>query len=307
MPQADNLKKLSAIPIVESVERVHLTPEIKRGLSAGRVRRSVAASRRLFAYRIKYRSQGHSVMGFIVEPRKGAGKLPCIVWNRGGSGDFGAIKRGLLFSNAIGALAQAGYIVFASQYSGNAGSEGRDELGGGDVEDVLNLYRIIRAYKRADASRIGMFGHSRGGMMTFLALKKARWIKAVAVNAPMTDALKNANDRGRAFWRHYAQFFRTTSAALRARSVVKWVGKLPKRVPILILHGTGDWRVRAEDSVSLAARLYTAKIPFRLVIYEGADHSMTEFRQEARAQVIAWFDRFVKRREKLPDLKPHGE
>lgn len=144
--------------------------------------------------------------------------------------------------------------------------------------------------------------------MTFLALKKAKWIKAVAVNAPMTNAAKNAKDRGGLdFMRHYAKFFKPTPAALRARSVSEWVGKLPKRVPILLIHGTADWRVRADDSIALAAKLYAAKIPFRFVTYEGADHSMTEVRQEARAQVTSWFDRFVKRREKLPDLTPHGD
>lgn len=302
----DHLAALKRIPIIEDIERVRLTPDIKRRLSAERVRRSIRASRHLFVYRIRYRSQGHSVMGFIVEPRKGSGKLPSIIWNRGGSGEFGAIKRGLVFTNSMGALARAGYLVFASQYSGNAGSEGKDELGGSEIVDVLNLHKIIRAYRRADARRIGMFGHSRGGMMTFLALKKARWIKAAAVNAPMTDAVRSAMYRGAAFRKHHAAFFRQTSAALRDRSAVQWVGRLSKRVPILILHGTGDWRVRAEDSIALAAKLYTAKIPFRFVAYEGADHEMTEVRQEARAQVIAWFDRFVKRREKLPVLKLHG-
>src|SRR3989344_5705498 len=55
--------------------------------------KNVAAyARKVKVTKICYRSNGHSVVGFVVEPRRIPNKLPCIIWNRGGSGDFGMLK-----------------------------------------------------------------------------------------------------------------------------------------------------------------------------------------------------------------------
>jgi dipeptidyl aminopeptidase/acylaminoacyl peptidase len=303
----DNLAKLRRIPIIEDIKPIRLTPELRAILGRKHAKYAAQNSPHVFVYGIRYRSQGHLVSGFIVEPRKGKGKLPCIVWNRGGSGDFGTLKQGMMFGGGISGLARAGYIVFMSQYSGNGGSEGKDELGGSEVQDILNLHKIIRSYRRADAKRIGIFGASRGGMMTFLTLARVRWAKAAVLQAPMSDAFRLLSYRGGMEWkRHYSHFFKPSKAALIARSPALWVRKLSKRVPILLQHGTADWRVRAADSIALADKLLAAKIPFRMTLYEGADHYLSEARDEARAEAIAWFDRFVKRREKLPDLSMHG-
>ena len=61
-------------------------------------------------------------------------------------------------------IASQGYIVVASQYRGNGGSEGREEFGGSDVKDILNLFPLIDNLHNADNKNIGMFGWSRGGM-----------------------------------------------------------------------------------------------------------------------------------------------
>ena len=58
-------------------------------------------------------------------------------------------------------------LVFASNYRGVDGGEGRDELGGADIEDVLALTRIALAHPGWDGKHSLMFGNSRGGMMTY--------------------------------------------------------------------------------------------------------------------------------------------
>jgi dipeptidyl aminopeptidase/acylaminoacyl peptidase len=75
------------------------------------------------------------------------------------------------------------------------------------------------------------------------------------------------------------------------------------------LDGTGDWRVNSADSIRLAEKLYQYKVPFRLVIFEGANHGITEFPQESNKMIFNWFDRFLKKGERLPNLnlKPHGK
>lgn len=87
-------------------------------------------------------------------------------------------------------LALQGYIVIASQYSGNAGSEGKDEMGGSDIEDVLALQKILKKYPRANAEKIGMYGPSRGGTMAYLALSKVKWLKAVVTVGAPTNLIR---------------------------------------------------------------------------------------------------------------------
>ncbi len=121
--------------------------------------------------KITYLSDGLKVKGYVAYPGDTSKKYPCIIWNRGGIGNRGVIDsftaRGL-----FGQLASWGYVVFASQYRGNDGGEGKDEFGGDDLNDVLNLTPLAKEFEFADDDRWGIEGWSRGGMMTYLALTK---------------------------------------------------------------------------------------------------------------------------------------
>lgn len=111
--------------------------------------------------RIAYLSDGLRVQGYIAEPIAGK-DLPAIIFNRGGNREFGALTDARAI-RTLGTLAREGYVVVASQYRGNAGGEGQEEFGGTDVNDVLNLIALLEQHPRVDASRIGMYGWSRGG------------------------------------------------------------------------------------------------------------------------------------------------
>jgi dipeptidyl aminopeptidase/acylaminoacyl peptidase len=302
----DNAHLLENISVIKKVKRIQLTKKIRDKIGEERFLKIARSnSRKLNVYRIEYLSQGHVVVGHIVEPKKGD-NLPCIVWNRGGSGDFSAITLGALFVCNIEKLANAGYIVIASQYSGNVGSEGKDEEGGGDLHDILNLYKIIKEYTRADEKRIGMYGASRGGMMTYMALKEVRWIKAAATVAGLANLTRNAEERP-GMREIFEKAFGATKKGMKDRSALCWPEKLPKKAPLLLQHGTADWRVNPLDSMELAESLYKQKVPYRLIVYGGGDHGLTEFREKVDQETIEWFDRFVKNGETLPNLKPHGD
>jgi dipeptidyl aminopeptidase/acylaminoacyl peptidase len=86
---------------------------------------------------IQYLSDGLRVTGMLAVPRR-PGTYPCIILNRGGNREFGAWTHAS-FAGFVGPLVDAGYVVIASQYRGNAGGEGKEEFGGADVDDVLNL------------------------------------------------------------------------------------------------------------------------------------------------------------------------
>jgi dipeptidyl aminopeptidase/acylaminoacyl peptidase len=48
------------------------------------------------------------------------------------------------------------------------------------------------------------------------------------------------------------------------------------------------------DSLHMAEKLYQIKHPYRLVIFEGADHGLTEFAPERRQLTDDWLDRYLR-------------
>ena len=259
--------------------------------------------------RIKYLSDGLKVVGYIIKPKRTDGKkLPVIIFNRGGNREFDRLYFGSLFR--FFELVSDGYILVASQYRGNAGGEGREELGGADVNDVLNLIPVIESITEADASRIGMYGWSRGGMMTYIALTKTDRIVAAIIGAGLADSFDTIKRRPKMEKHVYSQlipsYWENKAAALEARSAVRWPEKLHKNTPILLLHGSSDWRVHPNQALRMASLLYENKHPFRFVFFEGGDHGLSEHREEVKRLVKDWLDRYVRDRQPWPSLEPHG-
>lgn len=302
----DNIEQLKAIPKIVEVTRISLSPKIKQ-LLGPHAKEAEKNEKKIFVYRIIYKVKGKKIAGFIVEPRKG-NNLPCIIWNRGGSRDFGSMKIGQLFNkfSNIAPLATQGYIVIMTQYPGVAGGEGIDQYGSDlDIASILDLQKILKAYKRADEKTIGMFGHSRGGCMTYMCLGKVKWLKAAVIGSGPTNEVRAA--KWRKNWaQHQKEMFGGSLVEKKKRSAFFWSEKLSKKTPLLIMHGTADWRVNPLDSIEMSTKLYEHKIPHRLIMYEGADHAITEHREEFNKQTINWFNRFLKEKEKLPNVKPHG-
>lgn len=260
-------------------------------------------------YGITYLSDGLKIKGLMAKPKK-AGKYPCVIYNRGGNRDFGSLKiaHGAL---RLGQIAKEGYVVIASQYRGNGGSEGQEEFGGKDVNDVVILTEVLKEVEGADAERIGMYGWSRGGMMTYIALTKTDKIKAAVVGGAISDNYEAISDRSVMETKVLAELIPNyedqKEKELNKRSAIKWVDKFPKKVPILMLHGNADWRVKPEQSLKLALEFEKHRIPYRLIMFEGGDHGISEHRKEVDEQVVDWFDRYLKNSEPIPNMEYHGQ
>jgi dipeptidyl aminopeptidase/acylaminoacyl peptidase len=259
-------------------------------------------------YRIIYLSDGLKVVGYLSEPKQ-AGKFPCIIVNRGGSLGFGSLNP-FLIAFILGRIATWNYISIGSQYRGNDGGEGKEEYGGKDLDDVLNLMLVLSQLSNADTTRIGIEGVSRGGMMTYLALKKTCRFKAAVVVSGLADAYKNiANrpDMENVFERLVPNYKTNKESELKARSAVFWADQMCKTTPLLIMHGSSDWRVLPEESLELVQKLVTFRHPTRFILYEGADHGIDEFRDQKFAEMKRHFDDYVRDGKKWPSMLPHGD
>ena len=153
-------------------------------------------------------------------------------------------------------LTEAGYHVLDMDYRASRGY-GRDwrtaiyrQMGTPELEDLIDGVQWLVAEHNVDPARVGVYGGSYGGFMTFMALFKAPEVfTAGAALRPVTD------------WRHYnhpytANILNTPEVdpeAHRRSSPIEFVEGLQGH--LLISHGMLDDNVFYKDSVRLVQRL----------------------------------------------------
>jgi dipeptidyl aminopeptidase/acylaminoacyl peptidase len=240
---------------------------------------------------IAYESHGETVQGFLVVPSSPGGVWPAIVYARGGNRDFGSIGIDTLLDFLT--LADAGYVVIATQYRGGPGSGGNDEFGGRDVDDLLNLVPLLESRADVDPGSIFALGVSRGGMMTMLAARRGFVPRAVALRAPMLDLNESArlrDDMRGIFGELMPDYPRDPEAALTRRSALAWAAELPD-VPMLLLHGDSDPRVPVTQSVRMHEALRELGRSVELHVYEEDAHLLLLNRSDYLNRIRGWFDR----------------
>jgi dipeptidyl aminopeptidase/acylaminoacyl peptidase len=259
-------------------------------------------------YRLTYLSDGLKVTAYAAEPKK-PGKYPCIITNRGGNREFGKWDTTHVAIH-FGVMASWGYVVIGSQYRGNDGGEGQEEYGGKDINDVLNLVPVFAQFPNADTSRIGLEGISRGGMMTYLAMKKSCKFKAAVVMSGAANEFISLQHRPGLDDSVHAQlipnYYANKEKELKARSASYWADQMCKTTPLLIMQGSSDWRVPTAEALDLVSQLYKHKHPTRFVLYEGADHGISEFMFQTYDERKRHFDYYLRDGKKWPSMEPHG-
>jgi dipeptidyl aminopeptidase/acylaminoacyl peptidase len=240
-------------------------------------------------YKIKYLSDGLKVVGFIVKPKTENSKFPIIIFNRGGNREYGKIEKKLL--QVFSFFSSRNYIVLASQYRGNDGGQGREEFGGSDVNDVMNLIPLAKSLSFADPNKIVMLGYSRGGMMTYLAIKHGVDIKAAAVVGGVTDLFMSAEER-EGMKRVHNELIGTKREEWEKRSACYWPEKI--NVPVLILHGEADTRVNVEQAKKLSKKLTEAGKFHKLVVFPEGNHGLgPPHARTKNGMIFNWFETYL--------------
>lgn len=255
---------------------------------------------------ITYASHGLRIKGYRAVPPKAEAPYPAIIFNRGGSGPKGALSA-LGAMSICGLFASWGYVCVASNYRGVGGSEGAEEWGSGDADDAMNLLPLLDAMPEVDNTRIGLIGGSRGGMIAFMMLTRTnRFRAAVTFGAPTMLHATDSNAYIRKTMTKHLPAGAIEQRESEQRSVLLWADKLSTNTPLLIMHGSGDRRVDPQHSLKLAMELQRIHHPYKLIVYDNADHVLAGRRQESYTDMRWWMDTYVRNSAPLPRTGPHG-
>lgn len=223
--------------------------------------------------KITYLSEGLRIKAYLLQPVKD-GRYPVVIYN---AGDEGPSPVEMM------PYAREGYVVISSWLRGHGESEGVDEFGGADLNDVLNLIPLAKTLSKADARRIAMVGVDRGGMMTYLALTRSDEIRVAAVRGARSNLMCGLDHR---IVQQLGRTVREGPQAYFTRSVVNFVHLI--NTPVLIQHANEDQKVGVAQAYLMSGALTFYGKPHRLMVYKSGDHDLFDHRQEVFEEQMKW-------------------
>lgn len=264
-------------------------------------------------YLIAYPSDGLRITGMMNVPN-GADdqRYPVVILNHGYI-DPASYVTGSGTHFSANYLAQRGYLTLSPDYRGHAGSDGSRVESGSDVRgqntfrvdftiDVLNILHAIESLPQADASRIGMWGHSMGGGITLkvLTVDQGTNVKAAVLYGAMSgDEVANLRHID-AMWRQgifelVASFYGSPEDQPQDYERISPLTFLADiAAPVSIHHGTLDDQVPLNWSQDLNQRLLDAGKAVEYFEYEGANHSFLDAMWDTFMQrVVTFFDQHL--------------
>jgi dipeptidyl aminopeptidase/acylaminoacyl peptidase len=183
-------------------------------------------------------------------------------------------------------LVQHGYVVLDMDYRASAGY-GRDwrtaiyrQMGHPELEDLQDGVAWLVANRNVDPRRVGVYGGSYGGFMTYMALFRAPDLFAAGA------ALRPVSD-----WAHYNHEYTSNilntpeldPEAYAASSPIEFAAGLSR--PLLICDGMQDDNVFFQDNVRLVQRLIELKKQnFEMAVYPVEPHGFK--------QPTSWLDEY---------------
>jgi len=235
---------------------------------------------------VKWKSKdGMEVEGLLTKPvdYTDGSKVPLLLNPHGGP--TGASTN--TFSGTVQVLAANGFAVLQPNFRGSTGKglafaqANKNNWGKGDYEDCMTGVDAMIARGLADPDRLGAFGWSYGGYMTFWILTQTDRFKAVSPGAGLTNiySMYSQNDIQR-----YLRWFYSDKAPWDAtelywdRSPMKYVNNV--KTPTMIMHGQVDTRVPIAQAQEFYMALKERKVPVEFVVYPRENHGFTEARHQ---------------------------
>jgi dipeptidyl aminopeptidase/acylaminoacyl peptidase len=250
---------------------------------------------------VKWKSKdGAEIEGVLTKPVDyQSGKTPFLLNPHGGP--TGASINN--FNSTVQVLAANGFAVLQPNFRGSTGKglafaqANKNTWGKGDYEDCMTGVDAMIATGLADPDRLGAFGWSYGGYMTFWILTQTDRFKAVSPGAGLTNiySMYSQTDIHR-----YLNWFYADKAPWGNqdlywdRSPMKYVNNV--KTPTMIMHGQVDTRVPIAQAQEFYQALVERKVPVEFVVYPRENHGFTEPRHnmDRVRRYVRFFAKYLK-------------
>lgn len=196
-------------------------------------------------------------------------KWPVLIYCRGGIGRVGQVK-----TEWLERFSRSGFIVFAPVYRGTEGGEGRDEFGGGDMEDVPAACRLLSSLPFIDTQRMSAMGFSRGSVNAAYAASETDYIRQLVLWGGVSDLSKTYEERVdlRRMLKRVVGNPAKVPEAYQARSPIHMAERI--HCPVLIVQGSEDAQVLSSHGLQMYNRLKEAGADVDMHWYENYGHHM---------------------------------
>lgn len=208
----------------------------------------------------------------------------------------------LTFNPTEQILAANGYLVLEPNFRGSTGrgekfaSANQNDWGNGDYKDDMSGVQAMVDKGWADPDRLGAFGWSYGGYMTFWIDTQTDRFKAISPGAGLPDlySMYSQTDIHRyltvffgmkAPWDNFQEYW--------DHSPMKYVASV--KTPTMILHGQADSRVPIPQAEEFYRALVERHIPVEFVVYPRENHGFVEPRhiQDRWQRYLVFFGKYL--------------
>jgi dipeptidyl aminopeptidase/acylaminoacyl peptidase len=251
---------------------------------------------------VKWKSKdGTEIEGVLTKPvgYEAGTKVPFLLNPHGGP--TGASVNN--FNSTVQVLAANGFAILQPNFRGSTGKglafaqANKNTWGKGDYEDCMAGVDAMIAAGIADPDRMGAFGWSYGGYMTFWIDTQTDRFKAISPGAGLTNiySMYSQTDIHR-----YLNWFYTDKAPWENqelywdRSPMKYVNNV--KTPTMIMHGQVDTRVPIAQAQEFYQALVERKVPVEFVVYPRENHGFTEPRHnlDRMRRYVRFFAKYLK-------------
>lgn len=252
-----------------------------------------STGRRFFLF--TYPSDGFQVKGYI-SFLPDAQENPLLIFLRGGNRRFGLMHPATTYT------CSHHYTVIATTYRGGV-SEGTDEFGGAEVNDVHHLVEYFPTLQE----KIGVYfspkksfilGVSRGAMEILLALNRSASLqrqvtKAVALCGllDLQECMEDREDMREIFIKDFGlEPGKNEEAWVAHRNPITNVSNIRKDLPILIIQGTDDLRVSLSEGYHMVDVLEQQGNQVTYLEVQGGDHCLVN-QPDRMETILNWLEK----------------
>lgn len=252
---------------------------------------------------VTYKSfDGTLISALVTMPAnlKRDGSNPAIVLPHGGPTG----KTDDYFDDIAATLASRGYIIIAPNFRGSTGygkefqAANYDDLGGGDLKDVIEAKRFLVASGYADPKRVGIFGGSYGGFMTLMAIGKAPDEFAAGVQLfgiiNWRTMYRDMDEVLKAYLRSLMGTPEENPEGYDRASPLTYIANA--KAPLLTIQGENDIRVPRGQAQEVNDILKAKGSTVETIFYPAEGHGFRkrENQLDSLKRTVEWFDKYLK-------------